>query len=630
MSKEQIGSNISSASSDTSENGNLKNYNSSSQEQPQQHQPQDLEDQQSTNKKRHFKESDAGDGTQREDQYIHGPRLFLCFLSLFLCLFLFALDQTIVATILSTVGNRFNAFENIGWLTSGFLLAMAVFIQPFGKLSIIFGRKWTMVVAVIIFEIGSLLCALAPNMSVLIGGRVIAGCGGAGIQGLTFVIVSEILPINKRPLGMTVLSVTFAVASVLGPIIGGLFTSNVTWRWSFYINLPIGGFALVVFLYSFRPPTPKGNYLQQLKEFDFVGLVLMIGGVVVFMLALTFGSSNHSWNSAAVISCFVIGIVVIILFAIWNFKFSKNQIIGTDVVTTPQILASTFALAGTFTSFIITMIYGSVYFQIIRDSSAMGAGLHLLPCIISVVISSIISGVTIQKLKIIKPWSVFAGILAPIGSGLLSLLQVDSSFSQQVGFLILIGVAAGSSMQPAMISAQIKAPKTPGGTIMTTIFINTIRCLTSAIGGTLADAVYTSSLKNHFKSAIPKANIQIQQNLHNFNLSSIMSSNTILKELDPQTQLFIKQQMMKSIHNVFYMTIGWSIISTISCIFVTNQRLPDMVALEKKKEEDVKELEEEAIESKDHEEEEENVDGTFSNDESTNADEIHEVKNKNH
>ncbi|CAL1189227.1 unnamed protein product [Candida parapsilosis] len=158
------------------------------QQQPQQL-PEDLEDQSSVGSRHgHFKESDAGDGTLREDQYIHGPRLVLCFVSLFLCLFLFALDQTIVATILSTVGNKFDAFENVGWLSSGFLLTMAVFIQPYGKLSIIFGRKWSMVVAIVIFEAGSLMCALASSMNVLIGGRVLAGVGGAGIQGLAFVI----------------------------------------------------------------------------------------------------------------------------------------------------------------------------------------------------------------------------------------------------------------------------------------------------------------------------------------------------------------------------------------------------------------------------------------------------------
>ena len=558
------------------------------QQQPQQL-PEDLEDQSSVGSRHgHFKESDAGDGTLREDQYIHGPRLVLCFVSLFLCLFLFALDQTIVATILSTVGNKFDAFENVGWLSSGFLLTMAVFIQPYGKLSIIFGRKWSMVVAIVIFEAGSLMCALASSMNVLIGGRVLAGVGGAGIQGLTFVIVSEVVPINKRPLGMTILSVTFAVASVLGPLIGGAFTTHVTWRWSFYINLPVGGFALAVFLYSFRPPLPKVDIWEELKQFDYIGTFFFISGSVILLLAITFGSSDFPWNSGAVISCFVLGPVLLIIFAIWNFRFSKNQIIGTDVITTPQIIASALSISGVYSASIVTMIYASVYFQVIRDSSAMGAGLHLLPCIIATVISSVVSGGAIQKLKYVKPWGVFSGVLAPIGAGLLSLLRVDSPFSKQVGLLIIMGAATGSQFQPAMLSAQIKAPKTPGGTIMTTTFINASRCLSSAIAATLSDAVYTSSLNNFFKKNIPKASAEVQQSLQSIDISNLMSNNAILRTLDPATEKFIKEQMMKSIQNVFYMCIGLAAITTLACPFVSNKKLPDtkqVAKVEKKKEE---------------------------------------------
>ncbi|MDN6194339.1 MAG: MFS transporter, partial [Alkalibacterium sp.] len=124
-------------------------------------------------KEKKFIESDAGDGSKREDQYLHGPRLALCFVAIFLCLFLVALDQTIIATLLTVVGNKFNGFDKIGWLSAGFLLSMAVFTATWGKISIIFGRKITMFIAVSLFEAGSLMCALANDMNVLIGGRVL-------------------------------------------------------------------------------------------------------------------------------------------------------------------------------------------------------------------------------------------------------------------------------------------------------------------------------------------------------------------------------------------------------------------------------------------------------------------------
>lgn len=213
-----------------------------------------------------FIESDAGDGTKREDHFLTGIRLVLCFASLFLSIFLMALDQTIVSTLLSVVGNHFNAFNKVTWLSSGFSLASCTFIQPFGKLSIIFGRKYAILAAIALFEAGSLMCALAPNMNTLIGGRVLGGVGAAGIQGIVFVVVAEIVPIEKRPIGMAVISCTFAIASVLGPLIGGAFTSHVTWRWAFYINLPIGGVAVGFLLFAFNPPRPSGDISRALRN----------------------------------------------------------------------------------------------------------------------------------------------------------------------------------------------------------------------------------------------------------------------------------------------------------------------------------------------------------------------------
>lgn len=210
----------------------------------------------------------------------------------FLVSFLVALDQTIVATLLTVVGNKSNGFDKVGWLSSGFLLSMAVFVATWGKLSIIFGRKITMFIAIVLFEAGSLMCALANSMDVLIGGRVLAGIGGGGIQLLVFIVITEVVRLESRPLSMAGLGCTFAVASVLGPLIGGAFTSKVSWRWSFYINLPIGGLAAAFFFWAFNPPKTKGNLKQKAKMIDYIGTMLLTAGLVVFLLALTFVGCN--------------------------------------------------------------------------------------------------------------------------------------------------------------------------------------------------------------------------------------------------------------------------------------------------------------------------------------------------
>ncbi|CUM57142.1 unnamed protein product [Debaryomyces tyrocola] len=527
-------------------------------------------------KEKKFIESDAGDGSKREDQYLHGPKLALCFVAIFLCLFLVALDQTIVATLLTVVGNKFNGFDKIGWLSAGFLLSMAVFAATWGKISIIFGRKITMFIAIILFEAGSLMCALANDMNVLIGGRVLAGVGGGGIQSMVFILISEIVPLEVRPLGMAGLGCTFAVASVLGPLIGGAFTSNVSWRWSFYINLPIGGIAAAFFFWAFNPPKTKGSIREKLKMIDYLGTALLSAGLVVFLLALTFGAGDQfSWDSAAVICCFVLGGAVLIVFCIWNFKYSKNPIIPPDIVKALGVDASTLMIFGMFGYFMAIVLYVSIYFQVIHGADAWHSGLHLLPIIIPVVLTSISSGILIHKTRFVKPFGLFGAIMGPIGIGLLCLLDVDSSSSRQIGLLIISGISCGFQMQSALISSQISAPKTPGGTILTTTFVNFGRAVGGTIGADLADAVYSAAFQNNFATALSNLNDKlILSELSQINERALVTSTDLIKTLSPGAQLFVKNQVMEAIRNVFYMSLGFSALGLIGCICTTNKRLP--------------------------------------------------------
>ncbi|PVH16404.1 uncharacterized protein CXQ87_004695 [Candidozyma duobushaemuli] len=532
-----------------------------------------------------FIESDAGDGTTREEQYLSGAKLVLCIFSIFFCLFLFALDQTIVATLLTEVGNKFNAFDRIGWLTSGFLISMAALVAVWGKLSIIFGRKSTMIVAVVLFEAGSLMCALADSMDVLIGGRVLAGVGGGGIQTMTFIIITEILPIQRRPLGMALLGCTFAVASVLGPLIGGAFTSHVSWRWCFYINLPVGGVAGVLFAYCFNPPKTKGNWKEKIMMIDYVGVVLMTGSFVVLLMALTLASGNDfEWNSGGVIACFVVGGLAFIAFCVWNYKYTKHPLLPWDVVKVPQVSAAAFSMFGTFAYFMAAVLYVSIYFQVIHSASAWKSGVHLLPMIIATVITSISSGILIKKTRLIKPFAILGAAMGMVGCGLLTLLDVDSSNSHKIGYLIPLGIGTGFQMQSGILGAQVAAPKAPGSTIMATTLVNVCRTFGGALAGALADAVYSAALTNHMKKTLPKQGAQLAKELDGVNLESLISSTKLLDQLSPAARAYVKGEVMNAIRDTFYMSLGFAAIAMIVTCFQTNHRLPD-VELGQKKEE---------------------------------------------
>lgn len=520
-----------------------------------------------------FYEADAGDGTKREDMYLLGKKLILCMVSLVACMFLFALDQLIVTTILNTVGTKFNALNQVGWLSSGFLISMAVLVAVWGKISIIFGRKVTMLVAIVFFEAGSLMCGLANSMDVLIGGRVLAGIGGGGIQTMTFIIITEVLPIDKRPVGMALLGTILGVASVLGPLIGGAFTSGVSWRWCFFINLPIGAVASLIFFFSFTPPKVSFSIRKKLKIIDYSGIFLMTSGLVLVLLALTFGSDgNFKWDSAAVICCFVLGGLLVIAFCVWNFKYSKNPLIPPEVVKTLQVTAAALTMFGVFSYYIAATVYLAIYFQVIHKASAWRSGVDMLPLIISVIVTSIVGGVFVKKTRLVKPIVVLGTALGFVGSGLLCLLDVDSSTPMQIGLLIPVGVGIGINLQAALMAGQIVAPKIPGGVILVTTYLNFCRSVGGAISGILANVMYTSTILKNLPRNLMKQSPEVIQELSKYDVKHLIQKST--PGLSAASQHFLNTEVMSGIRAAFYLNLGYAAIGFVFSLLVTNQRLP--------------------------------------------------------
>ncbi|KAK9354063.1 major facilitator superfamily domain-containing protein [Lipomyces doorenjongii] len=508
---------------------------------------------------------DSGDGTTSNQQLLHGATLLLVIVSLFLAMLLAALDQTIVATIILTVGTKFQAFSKIQWITSGYLLAAAVLSPSWGKLSIIFGRKWCILAAIVVFEIGSATCGAATSMDMLIGGRIIAGIGGGGIQILVILVLTEIVPIQQRGMTQSLIGVAFGVASIVGPLVGGAFTTHVTWRWCFYINLPIGAVTIFAVLVCFTPPPSRGSLKEKVKMIDYLGTLLLTSGLVLVLLGLTFGGDQYSWDSVAVILCFVLGGTIIILFGIYNFRFSTKPLIPWAVVRVPTVLTPILAMTFVFMAFISGIIYLSVYFQVVRHASAIQSGLHLLPWLIATIVVSIVTGIMISKTRYIKPFALTGISIMCIGFGILTLLQVDSTSGERIAYLIIPGFGTGFMMQSLALATQVAAPKHNGGVLLATALLGFGRSLGGVIGVALGQTILNVSLKSKFaKQHFPV----------NFSTQSLINNPAAIQELPQDVKDDLLQIYVESLRNVIYMGLTCCLAGFVSCLFITKKRIP--------------------------------------------------------
>ena len=247
-------------------------------------------------------------------KYLVGFKLYAVFSALLLSMFLVALDMTIVATAIPRITQDFHSLEQVGWYGSAFFITLAMFQSAWGKAYKYFPLKTSFFASVAIFEIGSLLCALSPNSTALIIGRAIQGLGGAGITGGCYTIIAHIVEPTRVAAFIGWIGAVFSCASVAGPLLGGVFTEKVSWRWCFYINLPIGAASLVLLLILFHTPSSAkpvpASSREKLLQMDLPGVCVGLASLVCYILALEWAGVKKTWGSGAVIGTLVAWIVL--------------------------------------------------------------------------------------------------------------------------------------------------------------------------------------------------------------------------------------------------------------------------------------------------------------------------------
>ncbi|KAM0252253.1 hypothetical protein ACHAP5_001239 [Fusarium lateritium] len=389
-------------------------------------------------------------------------KFWLIIMSVFASMFLIALDRTIIATAIPQITNDFQSLGDIGWYGSSYMLTTAAFQLIFGRIYRFYDLRKTFLTCILLFEIGSAICGAAPNSVAFIVGRAIAGIGSAGVMTGSMMAIIPMVPLHKRPMFQSMFGMVFGISSVVGPLLGGVFTQHATWRWCFYMNLPIGAVASV-FLFFFLKVSDKKHEsvpaLEHITRLDPLGTFFFVPSMVCLILALQWGGSTYAWGSWRIILLLVLFGLTLVAFAIVQVKMPKTATIPVRVITQRTMLASawfTFFGGG---GMMLVVYYIPLWFQTTKGVSPVDSGIYTIPLVLSLVVASIVAAAVTQRIGYYVPTMIVCPCILAIGQGLLTTFKPDTGSSHWIAYQFLVGFGIGLGMQASGLAVQTTLPK---------------------------------------------------------------------------------------------------------------------------------------------------------------------------
>ncbi|CAH0054159.1 unnamed protein product [Clonostachys solani] len=372
-----------------------------------------------------------------------------------------------------------------------------------GKIYKFFNLKWTFLWSMLIFEVGSLICGVAPTSKALVAGRAIAGLGGAGLSVGGTSIISLTVPPLKRPLMMGIIGMTYCLSAVLGPLLGGAFTESVTWRWCFYINLPIGGLAAAAVVFFFNLPAaaapPPATWKEKLLHIDLVGVALVMGAITCFILGLQYGGITHPWKSSVVIGLLVgFGLLSIALIT-WEIWIGDYAMMMPRLYRRRSLSATApfqFFFMG---SYIVLLYYLPLYFQSILGVSPIQSGVNNLPLMASAaVFFALLGGIVVMKTGRAQQVMMIGSMITTAAIGLIYTLDIGTSTARWAGYQVFVGSVMSFAIMHGLAVAQADVgPEDLAAVTANLLFFQTI-------GGAFSTSIGQSAFVNRLLIALPE------------------------------------------------------------------------------------------------------------------------------
>ncbi len=419
----------------------------------------------------------------------------LIFGALLLVLLLASLDQTIVSTALPTIVGDLGGISQLSWVVTAYLLSSTVVGPVYGKLGDLYGRKVVLQSAIAIFLVGSALCGISQNMTELIAFRGIQGIGGGGLFVLTIAVAGDIIPPRDRGRYQGFFGAVFGVSTVIGPLLGGFFVDNLSWRWIFYINLPLGIVALAVIAVAFQARTDRAHH-----AIDYLGAVLLAGGLSAIVLYTSLGGTTYGWVSPPMLALIAVGVALLVAFVLAE-KRAAEPILPLELfrnrvftVTSAVGLIVGFALFGSVT-------YLPLYLQEVKGHTPTTSGLLITPMMAGVLVTSIGSGQLISHFGRYKPFPIAGTAIMVVGLALLSRLHVNTSTVVAGAYMLVLGLGLGLVLQVLVLAAQNAVDYKYLGvaTSGSTLF----RQIGGSIGVSIFGAIFANQLAKNLAATIP-------------------------------------------------------------------------------------------------------------------------------